>query len=379
VKLAYFFTAFFLALLVFGCKDDAPTAVGSKLIPTKDTLQLTTLTPTLVSDSSYLQRSLDNSSVLFFGRSGMDTAELMMQFPTGVGFLSTDSIVSAYLFLRIMTRLKDSTGTIAFQVHQTRTAWDASTITWDTLHNITISDTVLSNVDTALAGADTALTIPLDTTTVHRWDVAGATQSVIVIPTNAMSLVIGCNYSTAYNILPQYIVKYKHKGDTTTYANTLTTTGSASVVNGSLPTNTNLIYCQGGVAFRSKMKFDVSSIPANASITDAILTMYLDPTATVRTVNTHDSIIANIAFNDTTVPKLGGLISYGHVVDSVSGKLTMQVNYLVQQWSARRTNYGLVFRISGENVAMDMLAFEGLTYPDPTRRPKLVIKYTLLP
>jgi hypothetical protein len=382
-RLAFALTGI-LAVLMYACSADPPNAIGLKLIPAKDALHYDSLVAPPISDSIYRERSVDDglNTLLGITQSGTtqpDTAYAMFQFNTLIVPLQpTDTMISRNITLRIRSRFPDSTGTFGFTVHNTRYSWNSTTVTWDTLPILQTSDTVLATVDTTIAGSDTMITIPIDTGTVHDWNLA-TLAAIILEPLPGTTMILGFdNINTGF--LPQYNVTYRHAGDTTTLSFNSPAYGRTSVVNGPLPVGPpDLIYCQGGIAYRLKLKFDVSKLPANASVIDATLDLFTDPSLTIPMVYSTDSVVAHEALNDSVPPTPSGLLAYGKPVTPTSNEYTFQLNVLTQQWIARKFNYGLIIHDANENSAMDLFAFHGVTAADTTQRPRLRIRYTILP
>jgi hypothetical protein len=147
----------------------------------------------------------------------------------------------------------------------------------------------------------------------------------------------------------------------------------------SLTNDPELMYLQAGVAYRSRIQFDLTSIPKGAIINEAQLTLVENSAANKLTKFSGEKIIAGhllVSATDTT-----RFESFGELGKISSTNIyTMKIRHAAQGW-VRGTafNHGLLLRniSSNEFSSFDLYTFYNQTAADSTRRPRLKIVYTI--
>jgi hypothetical protein len=174
-------------------------------------------------------------------------------------------------------------------------------------------------------------------------------------------------------------------------------------------TNTQLMtytWPDNKVANAILMKFDLSSVPAGATVTDATLQVALlasdakpettytitankvvakNPVITAATGYTSDGVTpwTPNACCDSGVPLAQADISPPYdtrAVDKTLGYKTWAVTAIVQEWLANpAANFGLLLNSDASKLADRYRFFASMEYADPLLRPSLRITYSLIP
>lgn len=136
---------------------------------------------------------------------------------------------------------------------------------------------------------------------------------------------------------------------------------------------------------RTLLKFDLSGIPAGATITSARLNLYHDPAAAHSTNTSNDIKIAAItaAWNENTVTWANqpttavSALNIGNAPTTTSDKLNVDVSSFVQSWvNGSMTNNGWMMTLNTESGALGRFQiYASSDNADSTRWPELVVCY----
>ena len=365
-----------LLLLMAGCAEDAPNAVGIGLLPPKDSLHITSLTKQAGSSSTELKRISGNSLYLLLGRSQSVEARLLLRFLTTSGDFPSARIDSAMLYLTPVYLFKDTIGLLDVSVHLANsTSWSPSTFLWDSVTAGFINDTVAGRFNHTIAKSDTQIAIRLDTSIVRQWLATGA-GSVILTPSVATTVLAGFYNSSVTGVLPRFVITYHDTLDTLhTYQTILD--AATFVADAPAPSATNRFFTQSAVTRRGLLKFDVSSIPSRATISDAVLEVSVDSALSVFASPRRDSMLVHLNLASTGDSLGFGVL--GVATDSTRKTISFQVNTIVQKWVSHAfANNGFVLRNYSEFSGGERMAFFGAG-ADSLHRPKLSIRYSIVP
>jgi hypothetical protein len=367
------FISILILLYMNGCADDPPNAVGTGILPARDGFNIISFDTTASLSNTYLNRISGASTVLMLGKYQDNEASSLLSFLIDSTKYAGMRLDSATLSFRISYKFKDSTGTLGFQIRNMRSSWTPGTYTWDSLTTSSYSDTVLGNYTFAIHPGDSTLSIRLDTNVVRSW-IGNNNSNIILLPTNASTMMLGlASVNSSLTYLPKLSIAYHDTVDST-YVDSIFTTTKVFVANNQLPTTTQHFFAQGSVADRGILKFDVSRIPKNVSITEATLRLIMDTTLGVRGYASNDSLMAEIALDDSIKPLVGGLYGMGTIKKDT---VTFSIASIVQQWVTKQSNYGVVIQVYGEYINFDRYSFYDKTAL-PSLRPKLTVKYSVV-
>lgn len=373
------------------CSDE-PTAlnsVGTQLLRTRVVVKDTTLGAT--ASSSFRQPVSMDGNVNLLGRSGNHVAYALVQFTSSLlPHRDTVNVLSAELIFRAVTWFGDSTATFGFTVHKITEGWNEASFQWDSLSlKPNFYESASRGTFSGVVQSDTqTITVPIDTGMVREWlQPRTITQyGVILIPTAGTNVVRGLN-AFYFNTEPDSIKYYPTlrviaRGINTSTPDTSTYIYGFDTFVGNVTSLTNdpeLMYLQAGVAYRSRIQFDLTSIPKGAIINEAQLTLVENSAANKLTKFSGEKTIAGhllVSATDTT-----RFESFGELGKISSANIyTMKIRHAAQGW-VRGTafNHGLLLRniSSNEFSSFDLYTFYNQTAADSTRRPRLKIIYTM--
>ncbi|MBI1806711.1 MAG: DNRLRE domain-containing protein [Ignavibacteria bacterium] len=366
--------------LILGCSDD-PNDSGLTLISPQDTVRIESYTSTATSDTTVLFRIPGTSSTLVGKYQDLEVRALM-QFTGFSSVPSTARIDSAVVTFTMDYRFKDSSGTIAFNVHEMTRTWSQGSFLWDSsnvpgIYRIPPETTYLKNV----IPGDSLVTLRIDKL-VNQWVQAGTDvpKGIILIPDAVSStIVLGTKNISNVDTRPLLTVAYHDSSDS---ARTFTTRSiqRSFVANGNMSISPDVFYVQAGVSSRGILRFDSLAIPKQVSITEAILELPVDNSSTLLNPSSRDTVLAYLLRKNS--PPFDSL-ALGTVCSpdplSIPRVYRADIRSIVQLWLTREPNYGILLRPLGEFLTLDRFAYYSSSAPDPALRPKLRIKYTVLP
>lgn len=382
-----------LSLCALSCSDE-PTQDNALLSPaplTGITVRDTTIVA--VNDSTFKQYIPMEGSLDLVGRTPASgpsqgyTAYAALQFyPAYFPLRDTINVLSATLTLHLRYRLGDAAAPFEFDVYRATRSWDATRITWDSVQAGLYDPSVTHGSFSATVPSDSdSVVVTLDTSLVRQWLSSAASADrkygIVLVPAMTSSSVrgfVGFGGSDSVSEYPTLqIIASNVSGtvrDTTRY-----TTGEGTFVgDGSLSIDPGIIYLQSGVAYRSKLAFDVSFIPRGAIINSTLLSLDLAPGFPQVTSLTTDSSIAAhllIGTDPTNIEAAGATLK-----PAAGSSMTFSgdISRAVQSW-VRGPNNGVVLRCASpaENSRLDLYGFYGSRAPQTGMRPRLKIIYSV--
>lgn len=372
-----------------GCSDE-PTAlnsVGTQLSRTQVVVKDTTLRAT--GSSTFRQPVATDGLVNLVGRSGNYVAYTLLQFPSSL-FPQRDTVnvLSAELSLRAVTWSGDSLSTFGFTVHKITESWGSGSFQWDSLSlKPNFYETASRGTFNGVVARDTqTISVSLDTALVREWlQPQTITQyGIILIPTTGTSVIRGLNafYSTPESTQFYPTLRVIARGRNTSTPDTSTFIYGYDTFVGnvtSLTTDPELLYLQSGITYRSRIVFDLSSIPKGAIINEAQLFLVENPAANRLTRFSGEKTIAGhvlLDASDTTRFEVHGEL--GKI--SSTSTYTLKIRHASQAWlRGASNNHGLLLRntTANEFSSFDLYTFYNHTAADSTKRPRLKIIYTI--
>jgi hypothetical protein len=139
---------------------------------------------------------------------------------------------------------------------------------------------------------------------------------------------------------------------------------------------------------RQSVKFDLSSIPSNATITNATLSLFSDLTPqSGNFTNANYGTDNSFLIQQITSPWSTSTVNWNNIPSVTSDNqvvvpttsnsfldLNLDVTNMVASMVNNNTNYGFYLRLQSETAYTSRI-FCSSNYPDTTRRPKLVVVY----
>ncbi|MCB0721458.1 MAG: DNRLRE domain-containing protein [Ignavibacteriae bacterium] len=385
-KTGYLFVWVLLSALIFYSCEEVTSDLGQNYISPDDTLgtklldsKTDSLTISVNDFKQYINTYI--SSQMLVGQYQNYQARSLLKFnnlPTGY---DSATIVSAKIKLKYTNYFyQDSMGTVSFDVFRLKSPLNFPTITYDSISSADIDNTIQGSFSGNPTDSS-VITITLNNQLAKDWlEFAADTnysvknRGVIMIP-NGGTAIKGffTSQSGDENLYPllEIIVTKNSQTDT------LTLKESDGMFVSDAPNSviqSDRIFLQSGVAFRSIMNFDLSKLPNNVVINDALLTLTLDTANSYITQYSDQRLVAAMVTDTSTKTDSLGFITLNRVGNVYSIRFIV----IMQNWnSGVAPNYGLALRNVSETGTMDIFSFFGPNYADTSVVPRLRIRYTL--
>ncbi|MBZ0203580.1 MAG: DNRLRE domain-containing protein [Ignavibacteria bacterium] len=384
-----------LSVYTIGCADD-PSSLGINFIPPGDTTGVRifdsfTDSMPITSSNRILYVNTSGSANLMVGKSGSIESKGLVVFGNFGSDLDSATVQSATMTLAYNNYYypassSDSLGQMSFEVYKIQQYLNFSTITVDSVNSSSFGN-VSQGTFTGTPTADSQdVSISLNTSMVKDWleyaaDTAYANKNYgIALTPNAGTSVIKSFYSglavISASVRPRLEVIYVKSGVT----DTLYTDGSATVslVNGSIPNTSETFNLQAGISFVQVMQFDLSRFPQTATVNDVQLYLTLDSANSVFTNQSNNSVFAQF------ITDSAGLVTESFQFNGGSSGSGQYMLRLVSnriespfaRWLVGTTNYGILLVSGTQNIALDSYTFYSEHSVDPSKRPRVIIKYT---
>jgi hypothetical protein len=133
------------------------------------------------------------------------------------------------------------------------------------------------------------------------------------------------------------------------------------------------LYLQGANIYRSSLVFELSSLPENVTINNAVLKLYIDESESNFGTSGNDSLLV-FSVQDSTTMALDTLSQtrIRRTENYYEGALTE----ITQVVLSREKNHGLSIRLEQELSTANKIALFGSNAADKAKRPLLTIIYT---
>ena len=376
----------FLALtfLTESCADN-PSSLGKKFINPSETLgvkvfdsYIDTMQITTTNLRYYVNTS--TSLNLMVGQYANVRSLALIKFDSVAMNYDTAIVASAVMKLKYRnyyfpSSLADSLGNIGFDIFKVQNYHNYSSITYDSVNSTTFG-TVSQGSYTGAPAHDTAeIDIPLNAAMVSDWlkyrddtSYAQKNNGIVLMP-NSGSRVIKTFYSSqspAYK--PVLRITFSSNHDTVVCNQTETVF---------LPTTTftnvpGTFKLFGGVGYVDVIKFDVSKLSSKSIINDAQLILTLDPSKSVISPLTNQAISAYFVTDTSNFTE-----STPYTGSIVNNQFSIRMIPPFQRWVQGQSNYGVMLKAYNNSSYMDLFSIFSESSQDSTKRPRVIIKYTL--
>ncbi|MDR3610619.1 MAG: DNRLRE domain-containing protein [Ignavibacteriaceae bacterium] len=391
IKILSVFLFVFVILNLVSCSDD-PSKIGKGFLINSDLIKLDSLDSykdTFPQFSYTYKHSipLGYSSNLLLGQKGDNVATMLLNFnivvPDSIKtelLNNTLTISSATVQLYKSYTYGDSLAPIDYSVHSisSATGWTSDGFTIDSLPQI-IQNMGAADVSSNKSFTDTLYQFNITNDLALNWlNIYANSQSpdngIVVIPNNSGKIVGFYGLTTATTVdIPFLIVVLNKPGYYNNDTLKFSTTADLSVVSGKVPQNPNdNIYIQSSVELESRIRFDLSKIPAHSIINYAELQLTIDTTQSLFGSTYTDQLTASF-INDTTY--IDSLSTNQVTLNRTGSLYTGNVTSYVQNWLSTKINYGMEIRASVYDTGVELWTLKG-SNADPSKRPRLKIIYT---
>lgn len=411
------FAIFGIGLLLSSC-NETPSEIGFPFL--RDTVSVEAVSsekhPFIVDQKVQKQHSrFINMGGFLIGKAGEYKSMAFIRFETlkdTFKFITPEKIISSTVTIKALKyAFGDTTAPLAFDIYKVNKIWSPKT-TWDSVTSagadyIDYSKKV-GHYSAKVAQSDTGevITMDLDKALASEWLFFGddtlkyINKGIAFVP-NENSKVIrkfagpslnDKSSSTFFSEVKIVFLNSQNKLDSVEMKTAMEYALSDAPSHLDNPENATDIVLQGAVQYKTDLFFDLSSIPDNVAIHSATLEM---------TLNVGKSKLSNYGADSlrdlqitATYRKVSGVdtlteaekkisSAYGNKgADFVTYKFDL-FTYIVEQWMLRDGKKGLVTLskapVQYEYNTIDKYVFYGLKDPDPTKRPKLKIVYSVRP
>jgi len=387
-----------LSALIVSC-NDAPSIVGSELIPGTDSIYSasTDSLPMLGGDTTTASElPLLNSAYFLLGSTSTAEARVFCEILNYPATIAGDSLFSDTTFEVTSANLQllphtygigdTSDRTLALNIYELRKFWPGN-VTWDsvwapsgTTEFYSTSDKPLATYSGSLAGFvpdSTVISIPFDQATVKRWMVASrdtAARKLVygfaLVPTGMRQIRQFRNITSGVQSMRLRVITRK-RNDTIPFIYNLDMTVAGFVNDADAPPTSLTI--QGSRNVKSALTVRLDSLPKNAIIMGADLRLTMDQTvSTVGSLGRDDKIRLDYQ------PPTGQRISIDSKSDSSGVYRFANIGPLID--IVRRTGKAatFTFQTTGGNEfwTMNRTVFHG-TRASVALRPRLTLIYTV--
>lgn len=376
-KLFILLSLVLLSLHWVGCSDE-PTSVGLGLLSSQDLVRVDTTTVAAASGTTFRKRvSTGSSGNLLVGKVLGYEARSLLSFSTIPDTLKSATVLSANLVLKPAYRFGPTENILSFSVYKMNTGWTEAGVRWDSVGTTSYEPTIRGEFAKAFADSD-SVSVTLDPNLVSGWFQAAGSEpiyGVVLVPTNESKTIVGFNsfQSAQTSKIPYLIVKYSKGGTESTIS--FSAGQDAFVANiDNLASDPSLIYVQAGVAYRSIVKLDFSTIPQHVGIHDATLELTLKRSPSPP-LNSHlvDSLFTRFYLSQDSTDN--SLLLIGRRLDPNSDVYSFTITPYVQRWINGRANFGLELNAWTEISSLDLFTFYSAS-ADASLRPRLRVTYS---
>lgn len=379
------------AVLLWNCKDD-PTSIGEQLIPDVDKILIFALN-SLEEETDQKSKSFkDEGELSFAGRVLLGKHE-QTDYTTLAKFSMSlpDSIRSAvdsgklvinktWMELPVTYRLGEQSAGYDFKIHEITSTWTAIGFTADSLAVLEYEEENLaSNI---VEDSDSLITLDFNNDIIMKWieeiidDDFRNIPGVIFKPEMSSAKVLGfkaIGSTIPDKAMPTIYSVVEVPGE---FIDTLLATPFSDVHVAEGPDiiqNAERMYVQGGNIYRSNILFELSNLPKNITINNAVLRLYLDEGESFLGTSGNDSLLIH-SIQDSTTMALDTL-SRTRLIRTdnyYEGALTAITQVLLN----RDEDHGLNIRLEQELSTASKIALYGSKAADKALRPLLTIIYT---
>lgn len=296
-----------IALTITAC-NDAPTDLGSDLVPGTDSLYAASSLQQELFDSVFtasMREPAFNGTYVLFGRTADAEARMFVEFIDYPSFGPADSfsVVQADLIMIPQAYLYGDTAsrTLSMTGYELQKLW-SPTATWDSIWAQDGSSTYYSTaqkpictVSKDLTATDSIVSVPLDPAAAKSWLVKGPDSllrkelfGLVFVPTGGSSIRLYRAFNNAASVMRLRVATKRLGRDT--IDTTFIEAAIAGFVNAPSPSPGALLV-QGAQVYRTQFDVDLSTIPHNAVIMSATLRVTVDTAASTSGNGPRDEVL----------------------------------------------------------------------------------------
>lgn len=375
---------FLCTMILYSCKSE-PSDLGLNFIDPNDTTGtfiLDSQADTMTITGSNYRTAINTfgSEYMMIGAIEGYEAKSFVKYNNIPSDLDSASVLSSTFYLQYGDfAFKDSNASVSFNVYRVNRDLSYPTVTWDSIQPSDIGTKLLGTY-TGVPLDTVTLAITLDNQLVKDWLEYSADTNYPVknyglafVPNASSGTIKGFFSSeTVDDPYIQTIVSKNGETDTLIF-NSSISLWLANAPSSIIPPDRFVL--QNGVAYNELMGFDLSKLPPNVIINEALITLTLDTSSSYLT-NQSDRRL-RIAFTTDSVRKTDTSVAAEFSFTPVNGVYEIRVNNFFQLWAnGTFPNYGILIGNAGQYGNFDKFVFYSSTYSDLTKVPRLRIRYT---
>lgn len=376
-----------LTLTLTQCSQKQGNPVGSQFFQRENWGSENYIFQQATSDTFYhTSVNTGSSSSLYLGQYQGSQSQILFLFSNLPDSGTVDSAVVTLYAQRI---LGSATGPATASVHAINHAWEESEITWESFGEGSIGEQIatmeISDEELAADNDTIAISFYLPPPRVQSWmDSSQASENFGILlessPPDTGFFVEFFSREDISDVFKGPRIRIYLTQDTTHETSIKYPTQDTFIANTRQEPTSDRLFVADGIALRSMLSFNVDSIPDNATINRALLTLYSD---TLLSFPDHRESFELIVYPVTDgiwpIPAVPFDSTMGIGGSVIEDSTVMILTPFVQGWTAGfTTNYGLLLIGWNERNDLNRRAFYSTT-ADSHQRPKLKIFYTLPP
>jgi hypothetical protein len=334
----------------------------------------------------YTSVNTGSSSSLYLGQYQGSESRILVLFSN---LPDSGTVDSALVTLYTQRTIGSATHPATASVHAINRAWEESEITWESFGEGSIGEQIatmeISDEQPAADNDTTAIIFYLPPSRIQSWmDSSQASENFGILlasfpPDTGYFIEFFSRESTSDEFKGPRMTIYITQ-DTTHETYNVYPTQDTFIANTRREPTSDRLFIANGIALRSMLSFNVDSIPDNATINRALLTLYSD---TLLSFPDHresfDVIVYPVTDGSWPIPAVPFDSTMGIAGSVIEDSSVMNLTPFVQGWTAGfTTNYGLLLIGWNERNDLHRRAFYSIA-TDSHRQPKLKIFYTLPP
>lgn len=383
-NLIFGFNIFLSLTILFSSCENSPNPLGLNYIPPGDTLN--TKIDTLKAISIYNFKKYINtyySLYIAVGLSQNTISRILIKFVSIPQDYDSATVISAKLHLKHNKySYQDSLGITSFNVYRINKSFNFSEVNYDNFSTSDIDGTILGTYTINNSANTEWIEINLNNQVVRDWfeysadtGYAQKNYGIALMPNNNSTAIRGFySYNYLDSVRPYINVIVNKNSDIDTFD--LRYTESVTLSDGDLPVNLqDRFILQSGISFKNIIRFDISGIPTNIVINEALLSFNLDNANSFISSLSDRRVVLGM-LTDSSQLTTDGVTYYANTSDTTT--YYARLNPVFQKWiSGTSANLGILMQNLTVVQNLDKFAFYAPNYSDSLKRPLLILRYTL--
>ena len=368
-------------ILLVRCSKYEKTSVGSDYFERENSGSVAQMLKIALRDTSYQTYTPTGyGTYLYVGQNKGLQTQILLLFASLPDSGVVDSVILSHSFTGI---IGSAQGSLIPTVHTINGEWDETEVTWESFN---MSNLLGNEVTTQVLYADTdSVSYMLPQDLVQSWmdtsisENYGLHLSYSIPDTGFIMQFYSKEAPLEWTSVPQLTIYVTRDSIQSIY--TKYPTADAFIATVPYDPTSDRLYIADGAPLRSLLFFDMDSIPENATVNRALLTLYNDTTLSFPDHSSYFEFVAFICTDTTwwssfeTFAFDSSLSFAGSVQDDSA---VINLTFYVQNWIIGvKENHGII--LMGKNERSDLMRRAFYSRIDPQKKPRLEIIYSLPP